>query len=397
MKYDFDKVIKRTGTGSVKWDLADSIFNGSGLLPLWVADMDFESPPEVTAALVDRARHGIFGYTAASRGYLESFIAWFRKRHGWEIHPDWIHFSPGVVPALNLLIQTFSNPGDKIIIQQPVYYPFMSAIRNNDREIVNNPLVLDQGKYHMNLLDLEHKVRDNRTRMLILCSPHNPVGRVWRKEELSLLGDICVKYDVLVVSDEIHCDLTYPGIKHIPFASITDNYLMNSITCLSPSKTFNLAGLQTAGLIIQNPELQKKYKKTLECLGITWPNLFACEALTAAYMHGEQWLDAVIEYITGNLSFLRSFIETKIPEITLIEPEGTYLVWLDFRRLKLDRASLKCLLREKARVALDDGYIFGLSDGDGFERINIACPRAILEEALQKIEAAIHEAHSSRV
>ena len=395
MKYDFDRVIKRTGTGSVKWDLADSLFGGSGLLPLWVADMDFESPPEVTAALVERAHHGIFGYTAASPVYFEAFTAWFRKRHGWEIHTDWIHFSPGVVPALNLLVQTFSDPGDKVIIQQPVYYPFMSAIRNNGREIVNNPLVLDHGSYHMDLDDLERKVQDARTRILILCSPHNPVGRVWRKDELMLLGDICHTYDVLVISDEIHCDLTYPGIRHIPFASITDNYLMRSITCLSPSKTFNLAGLQTAGLIIANPELQKKYLRTLECLGLHWPNLFACEALTAAYSHGGPWLDAVIEYISNNLSFLKVFIETKIPEITVVEPEGTYLVWLDFRKLRLDKSSLKNLLREKSKVALDDGYIFGSPEGDGFERINIACPRALLEDALRKIEAAIHQYHSS--
>lgn len=390
MKYDFDRVIQRRGTGSVKWDLADSIFGGSDLLPLWVADMDFESPPEVTAALVERARHGIFGYTAASPEYFESFVNWFRKRHQWEIHNEWIHFSPGVVPALNLLIQTFSNPGDRVIIQQPVYYPFMSAIRNNSREIVNNPLVLDQGRYRMDMDDLEKKARDDRTKILILCSPHNPVGRVWSRNELSLLGDICMKYNIIVISDEIHCDLTYPGIKHIHFASITDNYLMNSITCLSPSKTFNLAGLQTAGLIIANPEMQKKYKQMIECVGLTWPNLFACEALTYAYKYGDLWLDAVIEYLTDNLSFLRDFIRRKIPEITLIEPEGTYLVWLDFRKLGLDRASLKRLLREKAKVALDDGFIFGSAEGEGFERINIACPRSILEEALNKIEFAIH-------
>ncbi len=389
MKYDFDRVIKRKGTGSVKWDLADSIFGGSDLLPLWVADMDFQSPPEVIDVLVNRARHGIYGYTAASSTYFESFIAWFRKRHGWEIHSDWIHFSPGVVPALNLLLQTFSHPGDKVIIQQPVYYPFMNAIRNNGRVIVNNPLVLGHGKYRMDLDDLERKIITEQAKLLILCSPHNPVGRVWSKDELSLLGEICSKYNVIVISDEIHCDLTYPGIKHVPFASIADNYLMNSITCLSPSKTFNLAGLQTAGLIIANPEMQIKYKRTLECFGLTWPNLFACEALTAAYTHGGQWLDAVIEYLTDNLSFLKDFIKNNIPEITLVEPEGTYLAWIDFRKLGLDRVSLKSLLREKAGVAFDDGYIFGSPEGDGFERINIACPRILLEKALRKIVAAI--------
>jgi cysteine-S-conjugate beta-lyase len=389
MKFDFDRIIRRTGTNSVKWDLVDSIFDGSALLPLWVADMDFESPPEVIDALVNRARHGIFGYTAAPPAYYESQIRWFRERHGWEIRKEWIHFSPGVVPALNLFVQTFSEPGDRVIVQQPVYYPFMSAIRNNGREITNNPLILEQGRYRMDLVDLEQKARDSRAKLLILCSPHNPVGRVWKESELKQLGDICLANDILVISDEIHCDLVYPGSRHIPFASITDNYLMNSITCLSPSKTFNLAGLQTASLIIAKPEHQDKYRHTVERLGLPWPNLFGCEALTAAYSHGGPWLDALIEYITGNLRFLEEFLKSNMPGVDLIEPEGTYLVWLDFRKLGVDKEPLKILLRDNAHVALDHGYIFGSPAGDGFERINIACPRKVLEEALTRIEAAI--------
>ena len=290
MKYDFDRIINRKGTGSVKWDLVDSIFGGSGLLPLWVADMDFESPPEVIEALVRRARHGIFGYTTPLPAYYEAMIKWFRERHAWEIHTDWIFFSPGVVPALNLLIQTFSDPGDNIIIQQPVYYPFMSAIRNNGRGITDNSLILDQGRYRMDLTDLERKASNSRAKLLILCSPHNPVGRVWEEDELRRLGDICADHDVIVISDEIHCDLVYPGNRHVPFASITDNYRMNSITCLSPSKTFNLAGLQTANLIIANPEFQLKYRKTIDSLGLLSPNSFGCEALTAAYSHCGPWL-----------------------------------------------------------------------------------------------------------
>lgn len=269
----------------------------------------------------------------------------------------------------------------------------MSAIRNNGREVANNPLILEKGRYRMDLADLEQKARDSRARLLILCSPHNPVGRVWKEDELRRLGDICISNNILVISDEIHCDLTYPGIRHIPFASITDNYLMNSITCLSPSKTFNLAGLQTAGLIIANVELQKKYRKTIECLGLPWPNLFGCEALTAAYTHGGPWLDAVMEYITGNLSFLKEFLRKRVPEIEIIEPDGTFLVWLDFRRLGLDIQSLKILIRDKAGVALDNGSIFGSPEGDGFERINIACPRALLEKALTRIESAIRSTH----
>jgi cysteine-S-conjugate beta-lyase len=389
MKYDFDRIIKRTNTNSVKWDLVDSIFDGSGLLPLWVADMDFESPPEVVDALVRRAGHGIFGYTAAPHAYFESMIRWFRERHAWDIKKDWIHFSPGVVPALNLLVQTFTEPGDRVIIQQPVYYPFMYAIRNNGREITNNALILEQGRYRIDLADLEQKAQDPRAKLLILCSPHNPVGRVWTEEELKGLGDICMANNLLVISDEIHCDLVYPGNRHIPFASITDNYLKNSITCLSPSKTFNLAGLQTASLVIAKPELQDKYRQTVDRLGLPWPNLFGCEALTAAYSHGGPWLEALMEYLTGNLCFLKEFIKSKIPEIEIIQPEGTYLVWLDFRKLGVDKESLKILLRDKAHVALDHGFIFGSPAGDGFERINIACPRQVLNEALTKIEGAI--------
>jgi len=392
MKYDFDRVIDRTGTGSVKWDLAEVFFGRADLLPLWVADMDFESPPEVRAALAERARHGIYGYTSPKLDYYQSLTAWFRKRHSWDIKYDWLYFAPGVVPAINLAIQTYTEPGERVIIQKPVYYPFMLAISNNGREIINNPLKLINSMYLIDFDDLEMKASDPAARLMILCSPHNPVGRVWTREELNRVGEICCSHDVLVLSDEIHCDLTYENHRHIPFGSIRDAFLMNSITCISPSKTFNLAGLQTAGLIIANPELGRKYKHTIDCLGLLGPNLFGAEALTAAYAHGGSWLDAVMSYISGNLSYLKEYIIENIPRIAVIEPEGTYLVWLDFRPLGLDNKSLRQLMLEKAHVALDDGFIFGSPEGDGFMRINIACPRATLAEALRRIGLAAKEA-----
>ncbi|MBN2160719.1 MAG: pyridoxal phosphate-dependent aminotransferase [Spirochaetes bacterium] len=389
MKYDFDRVIDRTGTGSFKWDLADALFHGSGLLPLWVADMDFESPPEVIEALVMRARHGIFGYTAPGPAYHDAIIKWFRKRHRWKIRPEWLRFAPGVVPALNLLVQAFTAPGDSVIVQMPVYYPFMRAISLNGRTVLNNPLKLEKGRYRMDLEDLERKAMTPGARLIILCSPHNPVGRVWTRDELEGLGSICLKRGILVVADEIHCDLTYQGVRHVPFASIKEEFLMNSVTCLSPSKTFNLAGLQTAALVIAGGERRAGYETTLSRLGLTWPNVFGSEALTAAYTHGAPWLDALIDYLAGNLEFLKQFIARNIPGVTVIEPEGTYLVWLDFRGLDMDNNALKRLMIEDARVALDHGFIFGSPEGDGFERINIACPRATLEEALRRIERAL--------
>lgn len=391
MKFDFDRIIDRTGTGSFKWDLADSIFKGEGLLPLWVADMDFASPPEVVAALEERARHGVFGYTAPMPEYFRAVADWFERRHGWQIAPDWIVAAPGVVPALNLLIQTFTEPGDGVIVQKPVYYPFMGAIKNNGRVIINNPLKLEDNYYRIDFDDLERKAANPRARMLILCSPHNPVGRLWTKEELKRVGEICIARDILVVSDEIHCDLTFRGYRHVPFGSLGSHFLMKSITCTAPSKTFNLAGLQTANLVIADSELRKRYNRTIECLGLKWPNLFGMEALIAAYRHGDDWLDQLMEYLGGNLAFLREFIAAKMPRVTVIEPEATYLVWLDFRDYGLDREALKRLIRDRARLALDDGYIFGSPEGDGFERINIACPRAILVKALDRMQKALSE------
>ncbi len=389
MKFDFDRVVDRTGTASFKWDLADGIFGGTGLLPLWVADMDFESPPEVVEALAKRARHGVYGYTAPMPEYYRAVTEWFEGRHAWRLTPEWIVTAPGVVPALNLLIQTFTEPGDGVIVQQPVYYPFMRSIKNNGRKVINNPLRLDGKAYRVDFDDLERKAKDPSAKLMILCSPHNPVGRVWTGEELKRVGDICLAHGILVVSDEIHCDLVYEGHRHVPFGSLGRDYLMKSVTCTAPSKTFNLAGLQTANLVIADPDLRQRYARTIDCLGLKWPNLFGAEALIAAYRHGGEWLDKLMEYLAGNLAFMKEYIAAHMPRIGVIEPEATYLVWLDFRSYGLDTEELKRLMRKDARLALDDGYIFGSPEGDGFERINIACPRSILEEALKRMREAL--------
>lgn len=388
MKYDFDAVIDRHATGSVKWDLAEELFGEKDLLPLWIADMDFQSPQPVIDALTARAAHGIYGYAACPPSYYESAIQWIKKRQGWLIDKEWMVLCPGIVPALNMLIQTFSASGDKVIVQQPVYYPFMQAIENNGRQILNSPLLLENNTYRMDFDDLEKKARDPHAKLLVLCSPHNPVGRVWTKEELVALGDICLKHGILIISDEIHADLLFKGYCHVPLAGLSEAFLMQSITCVSPSKTFNLAGLQTANVIIADRKKREAFDGTLARNGLKGPNAFGAAALEAAYLHGEEWLAQAMDYIQENYLFLKKFVEKRIPRINVIEPEATYLVWLDFRELNLSGRALRKVLLKQARVALDDGYIFGAA-GEGFERINIACPRTVLEEGLQRIARAV--------
>ena len=386
--YDFNKVIERRGTASVKWDLADRLFGGHDLLPLWVADMDFASPQPVIEALVRRAQHGVFGYSACMDGYYDAAISWMHERHGWQLQKDWMVFCPGVVPALNMAVHAFTAPGDGVIIQQPVYYPFMRSITANGRRIVNNSLQLTGSRYGLDFDDLERKAREPDVKLLILCSPHNPVGRVWTRQELERLGTICLENDVIIVADEIHADLVLPGYRHTVFADISDAFLQATITCTSPSKTFNLAGLHTAHAIIADPEKRKAFFNALVHSGLQWPNAFGTVAHEAAYRSGGPWLAQLLEYLQGNLEFLKAFIAEQLPQVRVIEPEATYLVWLDCRALGLDWRGLKALMQQQARVALDEGYIFG-DEGRGFERINIACPRSILRECLERMAGAV--------
>ncbi len=388
MKYDFSKVIDRSNTGCTKWDEVNTRYGFDGLLPMWVADMDFVAPHEVVDAIVKRANHGIFGYVTEPDSYYKAIVGWIEKRHSWTIDRDWIFFSPGVVPALSFCVLSYTQPGDKIIIQPPVYYPFNRVISANGRFVVTNPLILRNGRYSMDFADLEEKASDPQVKMLLLCSPHNPVGRVWEQEELVKLGEICLKHNVLVVADEIHSDIILPGHKHTPFPAICQEFAENSVYCNAPSKTFNLAGLKTSYLIISNKTLADAYSNITHSLSVTKNNVFGAIALEAAYEFGKDWLNQLLIYLKDNIEYLKDFVTDNIPQIEVIEPEGTYLVWLDFRHLGLEDNELNELLLKKAKVALSDGATFG-SGGKGFKRMNIACPRLVLAQGLTRIATAI--------
>ncbi len=389
IKYDFDKIIDRTNYHSVKWDELENTFGAKDVLPMWVADMEFRSPKPVIEAIKKATEHGIYGYISRPLSYYQSIVDWMEKKHNWKVKKDWLAYSPGVVPALSFIIRAFTLPGDKVIIQPPVYYPFFRIIEYNGCHIVNNPLKLNNKRYVMDFEDLERKVDDSRVKILILCSPHNPVGRVWEKDELIRMGEICLKNNVIVISDEIHADILFKEYRHTPFASISQEFAQNSITCTAPSKTFNLAGLQTSTIIIPNKKYYKIYDNILNSLALNENNVFGLVALEAAYRYGEEWLIQLLSYLNKNLKFLMKYFEERIPKIKVIKPEGTYLVWLDCRQLGFNVKDLNDFMIKKARVALDDGYWFGV-EGEGFMRINIACPRSFLEEGLKRIERAVN-------
>ncbi len=400
MKYDFDREIDRLGTGSVKWeffwegedsplvDMSDPDSDGKRLLPLWVADMDFSSPQPVIDALVERARHGIFGYTARTQEYEQAVVGWMQKRYDWQIQPEWILTTHGVVSSFNMLVQTFVRPGQKVIVQPPVYHPFFYAIENNGAVQVNNPLRLQEDKYHLDFEGLAGLVQDPDAKLLMLCSPHNPVGRVWRPEELTRLAQICTDAGVLVVSDEVHADLIYRGVRFTAYGTLGEAYAENLVVCTAPSKTFNLPGLKTSNVIIQNQDLRQAYQQTLTNAGIYNLNIFGATALVAAYSQGEEWLDQMMHYVEDNFRYLDQYLASQVPELKVIKPEGTYLVWVDCRGLGIEHSELNRILLQEARVYLDDGAVFG-EQGIGFLRINIACPRSILAEALIRMVGAL--------
>ncbi len=392
-KYNFDELIDRKGTGTMKWDKLGKQFGSDDLLPLWVADMDFRAPQPVIDAIVSRARHGIFGYTRIKDSYYESIISWYRRRYKWDLNREWFVFTPGVVPAIILVIRALTRPGDGVIVQSPVYYPFYESVELNGRHIINNPLKLVKGRYEMDFEDLERKTKDPRARLLILCNPHNPVGRVWNRDELKKLGEICNRNGVTVIADEIHSDLRYPDIPFTNYASISDEFAQNSITCTAASKTFNLAGLQISNIIIPNRMLRQKYENIVDSAKAVRPNSFAADAVEAAYNYGEEWLEELLEYLKGNLEYMKQFFSENVPEVKVIEPEGTYLVWLDFRTIEPDSKKLEKMMLGDAKVALDEGYIFR-EGGEGFERINIACPRKTLNKALKQISEAVKKHRS---
>ena len=387
---DLDNVIDRSNTDSEKWNFNREIFGVDDVLPMWVADMDFAAPPAVSEALIARAEHPIYGYSRPDDEYYDAVIGWMKRRQHWEIKKEWIMYSPGIVTAINLFIQTYSNPGDKVIIQPPVYHPFAHAVRNNGRQIVNNPLRLKDGKYSMDYEDLEQKADDPRVKMIILCNPHNPVGRVWTQDELVQLGGICLKRNIIIVSDEIHSDFIYKGYQHTPFASITPEFEQGSIVCNAPSKTFNLAGLQVSNIIIPNEFLRNAFHTALVNDSIEGPNCFAIPALKAAYRHGEAWLNAVMDYVAANYHFLKEYVRENLPQIKVLQMEGTYLAWMDFSALGMTPEEEKEFLLKKAKVALNGGTMFGV-EGQGFQRMNIVCPRSILKEGLDRIKKAVSQ------
>ena len=388
MRYDFDAYLDRRNTDSLKCDFCELEYGLKDIIPMWVADMDLPAPQPVVEAVKKRAEHPAYGYTLTPASYWESIIRWMKARHGWDVRREWLSKSPGVVPALNLCVQAFSRPGDKVVIQTPVYHPFFSAVENNGRRIIRNPLMVENGRYLMDTEDLEKRI-DGRTRMLILCSPHNPVGRVWTKEEIERLGRICVRKDLMVVSDEIHGDLVFNGHKHVPAASVSPELAERTITCVAPSKTFNVAGLSTSVIIASNPKLLGLFDTQAEKAGLTFGNTFGIVALEAAYTQGAEWLDQLLPYLEANIDLATAFFETRVPKIRFLRPEGTYLALLDCRVLGMNQEALDNFFLRKAGVLFDEGTIFG-EELRGFERMNLACPRSTLREALERIERAVN-------
>jgi len=378
MKYDFDKQVSRRGTHSYKWDSAKS----GEVLPMWVADMDFHTAPAIVEALHRRVEHGIFGYTRVPDSYYEAVTGWFSRRHGWEIDREWMIYTSGVVPAVSAVIKALAAPGDKVLVQTPVYNCFFSSIRNNGCEVVCSPLSYAGGTYTMDFDDLERKAADPKVKLMLLCNPHNPVGRVWTREELVRAGNICLRYGVTVVSDEIHGELAFPGHAYLPFASLSDGFLHHSVTCLSPSKAFNIAGLQIANIVCADEGMRRKIDKAININEVCDVNPFGVIATIAAYNEGEEWLEQLLDYLYGNYIRMRDFCREHLPDFPIAKLEGTYLVWMDCRVLGIPSEVLEQRLIDDAGLWLNAGTMYG-AEGEGFMRWNIACPQATLAKGLK--------------
>jgi len=385
--YDFDEIIPRQGTDCVKYDLREAFFGDSGVLPMWVADMDFRTPDFVVDAVKRRATHEIYGYSIRGAGWYKALIDWLERRHSWTVQKDWIVFSPGVVPALNMAVLAYTQPGDSIIIQPPVYFPFMSAVEKHGRKLVYNPLILKHGRLNIDFDDLAEKAKQG-AKMLLLCNPQNPGGSAWTVEELTRLYQICREHNILIFSDEIHSDLVLRGFKHTVLTTVDANASDIVITAIAPSKTFNLAGMATSALIIPNEELRRLFSETIENLHISLGTLFGNVASQAAYTHGDQWLGELVEYLRRNLDMAELYFRKHIPKITMIRPEATYMVWLDCRELGLSDDELRDFMIKQARLGLNEGRTFG-PGGEGFMRMNIACPLVTLKEALERLKGAV--------
>lgn len=384
MKYNFDEIVERRNTESSKWDNVGARVGNPDALPMWVADTDFRCPQPVVDAVKARAEHMIYGYPYVTPEFRTATVNWVKKRHGWEMDPDWVMFATGIVPVFNTMVQAFTEPGDEVIIQRPVYHPFGFAVEDNDRVISDSSLVYRNGQYTIDFEDLERRASSPKAKLFFLCNPHNPVGRVWTPEELRRIADICLKHHVIVISDEIHSDLILFGHHHIPVASLDERYRMNTVTCYAPSKTFNIAGLRGSGIVVPNPEIRKKLEQQFKRNRSIQQNVFAVPAYVAAYEQCEDYLEQLLPYLESNVDFLDEFLRTKMPKIKLVRPEATYLMWLDCSETGMLGDSLANFFIHESKVAVSRGDGFG-PEGAEFVRLNIGCPRATLEKGLGQI------------
>lgn len=384
MKYDFDEIVPRRGTNAIKWDMDTD----PEVLPMWVADMDFRTAPAVAAALKRRVQHDIFGYATAPKAYYDAITGWFRRRHGWQIRPEWVLHTTGVIPALSAVIKALTQPGDKVLIQTPVYNHFFTSIHNSGCQAAESPLVYRDNTYTIDFDDLERKAADPAVKLMLLCNPHNPAGRVWTPAELHRIGELCLRHDVVVVADEIHCELVMPGFRYTPFASLSEEFARRSVTCASPSKAFNLAGVQVANIFAADAGLRERIARSLEINETGMISPFAIEALTAAYTDGAEWLDALNGYLWENYLFLRDYFARHLPQFPVLPLEGTYLVWADCRAAGLSSDTLTRRLLDEGRLHVNSGSMYGAA-GEGFIRLNIACPRKLLAEGLDRLKRVL--------
>jgi cysteine-S-conjugate beta-lyase len=385
-QYNFDEIVPREGTNCVKYDLREKYFHSPEIMPLWVADADFKTPDFIVNAVKQRAEHEIYGYTFQPESYFKAIMGWMKRRHNWNVNREWISFSPGVVAGITFAIQTFSKPGDGVIIQPPVYFPFFDCVKGTKRKVIENPLKLENNRYNFDLEDLKARI-DQKTRLLLLCNPQNPGGTARTKEELAVLADFCNDHNILIISDEIHSDLVYNGHKHVPLATVSDAAEANSIILMAPSKTFNVAGLASSVVIIPDKQKRLRYERELNVGHFGMGNIFGSVALEAAYTHGDEWLQQLMDYLWENYLYLEDFFQKHLPRVKVMKPEATYLIWLDFSDYGMKDAELIQFATEKAKVGLNNGGRFG-SGGDGWLRLNIACPRSILAEALERLKEA---------
>lgn len=385
--WNFDEPVSREGTDCIKYDRREETFGVRDIIPMWVADMDFNTPDFIVQALQKRLGHELFGYSYRPAEYFESIINWIKTRHNWHVEKEWISFSPGIVPALNFCTLAFTNPGDNIIVQPPVYFPFFSAAESHGRNLLYNRLTESEGNWSMDFNSLLDCI-DDKTKMIIISNPHNPVGKVWSPEDLGMLADICLSHNIIMISDEIHCDLVLPGFSHTPMASLSEKIAENTVTLIAPSKTFNLAGLSTSSVIISNPVLRKSFNRVVDNLHVGSGNIFGTTASIAAYTYGHKWLDALLDYIDHNIEFVKDYCREMIPEIKAVPPEATYMIWLDCRKFGMTGKELQNFFVRKAGTGMNEGSSFG-PGGEGFMRMNLGTTHQTVMKAMEQIEKAV--------